>query len=234
MKRILITLIFCICGIQIITATQVKKRKQCTLAIDISELFKDSLFQDESLPREQRKNLESKFNQLKNLSDINTINQEGSTPLMLAARGFETTIFGANQENVTTTTDTVPQAWLDYIFSKHPDINKQNNEGKTALHIAVQQRNEQLVQRLLDAGADATIRDNDNKRAINYTEITEYDTPHEQAEKNSLKKLLKAHAQQLRKETADAFAQLYQQEQINVPTGVVSSIASYIAPKPSQ
>lgn len=168
------------------------------------------------------------------MPDINSANEQLDTPLILAAHGFETTIYGANQEDVTTMLDPVPNQWLDYIFSKQPEINKQNNEGKTALHVAVQQLNVPLVQRLLDAGADATLRDRTNKRAIDYTGITEYDTTQQQQEKNRLKKLLKAHTQRLRKETDDAFAQLYEEEKINMPTGVVNSIASYIAPKPSQ
>lgn len=50
------------------------------------------------------------------------------------------------------------------------DINERNNEGQTALHIAVQNLNEDIITMLIDNGINQNLLDNNNKTALQYAE----------------------------------------------------------------
>ncbi|CAG9533087.1 unnamed protein product [Cercopithifilaria johnstoni] len=59
---------------------------------------------------------------------------------------------------------------LDSWLAAGADINQQDYSGKTALHIAVESRNEQLLYYLLDRGADPNKRDHFDLTPLEYAE----------------------------------------------------------------
>ena len=52
------------------------------------------------------------------------------------------------------------------------DVNFQNSDGQTALHIAVYHANEDIVQLLLNSGADVNIQDKYGFTALHYAVFT--------------------------------------------------------------
>jgi len=52
---------------------------------------------------------------------------------------------------------------LRYLLSQEPDLNVQNNEGNTALHIAAESANKQLCLILIFNGADPSLKNNDGQ-----------------------------------------------------------------------
>jgi ankyrin repeat protein len=80
-------------------------------------------------------------------TDVDTVDQEGNTPLMVAAKVGNLRI-------------------LDIIFSHNPEVNAQNNNGSTALMIAAQTGQLQVVKKLVENGAEAALRDNNDNTAL--------------------------------------------------------------------
>lgn len=74
-------------------------------------------------------------------ADINTTNNNGFTPLMVAA------YYGH-----------VPSTQL--LINKGVDINQKNNEGETALHVAIRKGQTEIIEPLVKAGADINIKKN--------------------------------------------------------------------------
>lgn len=79
--------------------------------------------------------------------NVNIVNQEGDSPLMVAAKVGNLRI-------------------LDIILSHNPDINARNQEGKTALMIAAESGQSQVVEKLLAHKADPTLKDNSDNTAL--------------------------------------------------------------------
>lgn len=80
-------------------------------------------------------------------TNIDTVDQQGNTPLMLAAKIGNPRI-------------------MDIILSHNPDINKQNKIGSTALLVAAETGQLHLVKKLIGHGADVSVRDNNDNTAI--------------------------------------------------------------------
>lgn len=79
-------------------------------------------------------------------TDIDTVDRQGNTPLMIAAKVGNTRI-------------------VDIILSHDPDINKQNKNGATALIIAAETGQQHVVEKLINHGASLSISDQDGKTA---------------------------------------------------------------------
>jgi len=60
---------------------------------------------------------------------------------------------------------------LAYFLEKY-DINLKNEDGKTALHIACEAGQYEVVSFLLDSGADKNILDDDGRDALNYAKLS--------------------------------------------------------------
>lgn len=60
------------------------------------------------------------------------------------------------------------------LGNKLINIDSQNDKGRTALHCASKCGNADALILLLEAGADDTIVDNDNKTALDYVEEKEF------------------------------------------------------------
>lgn len=80
-------------------------------------------------------------------TDIDTVDQQGNTPLMIAAKVGNPRI-------------------LDIILSHEPNINKQNKKGETALMIASEAGLNQFARKLIDHGADPSIKNNQGNTAM--------------------------------------------------------------------
>jgi ankyrin repeat protein len=100
-------------------------------------------------------------------ADVNTKNNEGNTPVLLAVKDQWTDRkdrFGIVTE----------------LLSAHADVNARNNDGETALITATAARDDDLVKALLAARADVNVRDNSGRTALSvaqrggYVEIVEW------------------------------------------------------------
>lgn len=80
-------------------------------------------------------------------TDVDTVDQKGNTPLMVA------TEIGNNRI-------------LDIILSHNPDINKQNKNRTTALMIAAESGQHLVVEKLIKHGAELSIRDESGNTAL--------------------------------------------------------------------
>ncbi len=80
-------------------------------------------------------------------TDIDTVDQQGNTPLMIAAKIGNPRI-------------------LDIILSHNPNIDKQNKKGMTALMIAAKTGQLHAVKELLSHGADYTAQDKSGNSPI--------------------------------------------------------------------
>ncbi len=80
-------------------------------------------------------------------TNIDTVDQNGNTPLMMASKIGNARI-------------------LDIILSHNPDINKQNNKGRTALMIAAEAGLIDVVKELVDHGAEISIEDANGNSAL--------------------------------------------------------------------
>lgn len=80
-------------------------------------------------------------------TDIDTVDRQGNTPLMIAAKVGNTRI-------------------LDILLSHNPNINKQNKNGTTALMIAAQSGQLPVVKKLVRHGAKLSSHDLDGNSAL--------------------------------------------------------------------
>jgi ankyrin repeat protein len=80
-------------------------------------------------------------------TDIDTVDQQGNTPLMVATEIGNPRI-------------------MDIILSHNPTIDKQNKEGMTALMIAAKTGQLHAVKKLLSHGADYAARNNSGNNPI--------------------------------------------------------------------
>jgi len=79
--------------------------------------------------------------------DVDTVNREGNTPLMVASKIGNPRI-------------------VDILLAHNPDINLQNKKGSTALMIAARTGQLHIVKKLVTNGADASMRDEDGNTAL--------------------------------------------------------------------
>ena len=84
---------------------------------------------------------------LSDSTNVDTVDQEGNTPLMVAAHIGNPRI-------------------MNIILSHNPDINKQNNNGMTALMIAAETGQLHAVEMLVKRGANQSIENADGNKAI--------------------------------------------------------------------
>lgn len=80
-------------------------------------------------------------------TDIDTVDQQGNTPLMVAAKIGNMRI-------------------LDILLSHNPDINKQNKNGVTALMIAAESGQYYVAKKLMERGAKISIRNENGNTAL--------------------------------------------------------------------
>lgn len=80
-------------------------------------------------------------------TDIDTVDRQGNTPLMIAAKVGNTRI-------------------LDIILSHNPNMNKQNKSGTTALMIAAQSGQLPVVKKLVRHGAKPPILEMEGNTAL--------------------------------------------------------------------
>lgn len=80
-------------------------------------------------------------------TDVDTVDQNGNTPLMVASKVGNSRI-------------------IDIILSHDPNINKQNKKGRTALMIAAEAGLVDVVKQLTNQGADVSISDNEGNTAL--------------------------------------------------------------------
>lgn len=80
-------------------------------------------------------------------TNIDTVDQQGNTPLMIATEVGNPRI-------------------LNIILSHNPNVNMQNAQGQTALMIAAEAGQLHAVQKLLSKGADNTITNNEGNSAL--------------------------------------------------------------------
>ncbi len=108
-------------------------------------------------------------------------NSEGETPVYIASQEGHTEVITQLAEHdpellkvkdhggntiITAAVINMRAELLDMLFEKVPGIiNEQNNEGKTALIYASEYGEIELVKKLLKAGADPSIKDQENKSA---------------------------------------------------------------------
>jgi len=80
-------------------------------------------------------------------TDVDTVDQDGNTPLMVAAHVGNPRI-------------------MNIILDHNPDINKQNKNGVTALMIAAETGQFHAVEMLVARGADQTIQNANGNTAV--------------------------------------------------------------------
>lgn len=80
-------------------------------------------------------------------AEIDTVDRQGNTPLMIAAKIGNPRI-------------------VDIILSHSPEINKTNEQGVTALMIAAESGQLHIVEKLINKGADVSIRDGKGNTAV--------------------------------------------------------------------
>jgi len=72
---------------------------------------------------------------------------EGNTALMVLSRGYETYM-------------------VKFFIDKKANLNVQNQDGNTALHIAINDRRAEIAYLLLQSGADDTIKNNEGEASL--------------------------------------------------------------------
>lgn len=82
---------------------------------------------------------------------VDSVDENGNTLLMIAAKRLDDYYVG------------------EYLINKGADLNHQNNDGQTAVHIAAIEKNSPFLKLLLASGASIDIEDNNNKKPIDYT-----------------------------------------------------------------
>ena len=80
-------------------------------------------------------------------TDVDTVDQDGNTPLMAATKIGNARI-------------------IDIVLSHNPDINKQNKNGRTALMIAAKAGLIDVVEKLVDQGAKVSTKDAEGNTAL--------------------------------------------------------------------
>lgn len=91
--------------------------------------------------------------------------EHGATSLRLAANGqsaLHLVAMGTSPENA---------ALMRMLLDKggHRIVNKQDNEKRTALHLAAVRGSSQMIEALIKAGADTRLKDKDGKTAADLT-----------------------------------------------------------------
>ena len=94
-------------------------------------------------------------------SDVNALNDQGATPLMVAAEAGDVEA-------------------VNKLIAKKADVNRKHRDsGKTALMLAAAKGNAEVVDALLAAGAAVDIRDNDDRTAYSYAfQNNKFDVAH--------------------------------------------------------
>lgn len=132
-------------------------------------------------------NIESVQQLIKQKANINIKNQDGYTPLHLAATGGNLNIakllinnganINAKDQQDSTPLHAVQQLFArkDYeeiaklLIEKGADFNAKNKSGNTPLHDAALFAKEEMIKLLLQAGADKNIKNNDGMIAASLT-----------------------------------------------------------------
>lgn len=94
----------------------------------------------------QNNDVSTVVNAIENGADVNAANGLGITPLMVASKLADLTLF-------------------EILVENGADVNQRNNAGATAIFIAVRNGNIQAVARLISHGADLTIKNNQGHTA---------------------------------------------------------------------
>lgn len=84
--------------------------------------------------------------------EVDSVDENGNTLLLIAAEKLEDYYVG------------------EYLINQGANLNHQNNEGKTAVHITAIEKNPPFLRLLRESGASTIIEDNDGKKPIDYTE----------------------------------------------------------------
>lgn len=90
--------------------------------------------------------------------DINAVNNQNGSALMLAV-DKKASIYGKK--------DSINNV-IDLLLANKADLNKTNGENKTALMLALHKEDFVLASKLIDLGADVTLKDSEGFEAIHY------------------------------------------------------------------
>ncbi|XP_031549468.1 uncharacterized protein LOC116287002 [Actinia tenebrosa] len=108
-------------------------------------------------------------------ADVNIIDEEGKTALIYCAQNKVERMYHLQMgktSSYSSKSDTVIHNRVFSVLIKACDnVNKTDNEGKTALIYSLQEDNESLACALIEAGADVNLVDNDGKTALFYAAI---------------------------------------------------------------
>lgn len=100
--------------------------------------------------------------------DVNDVDFAKRTPMMYQMRMLTNVLFTKTRVNRTELNLCLEM--IDELMNKGADINCQDDQGKTALHMAVVHAgNENVVKRLLDRGANKYVQDIFGKEPVRYT-----------------------------------------------------------------
>ncbi|CAB3384229.1 Hypothetical predicted protein [Cloeon dipterum] len=112
----------------------------------------------------QRGDLEAMQTWIELGGDLDVIDDEGSTALHFAARGGHLQFVNGFLDHIAKYAENS----VESVLEKSARVNRCDNFGRTALQFAVSSKNVDLVQMLLDIGADLTLTDLEGKNAMHY------------------------------------------------------------------
>ena len=93
-------------------------------------------------------------------TDINSQNNLGQTPLMLAIKNFITAKDGDEQQ--------IDMSVIKFILDKNPDLDIQDQNKQTAFHLVCRSASVPLLELILSKNPNVLIRDKLDKRAVDY------------------------------------------------------------------